>query len=53
MMGSLLDVAMLLEVEPKQIYLWIADLERPSDERAHELEKRLRLIGAASNNNSH
>ncbi|HEY5899265.1 MAG TPA: hypothetical protein VIV54_16980 [Burkholderiales bacterium] len=52
-MGSLLDVAMLLEVEPKQVYLWIADLEHPSEERVYELEKRLRLIGAASNSNNH
>lgn len=43
-LGSLLDVARLLEVEPRQIYRWIADLERPSDERVREFQDRLRAV---------
>lgn len=43
-MGSFLDVALLLGVEPRQVYRWIADLERPSDERVRELQGRLRAV---------
>jgi hypothetical protein len=46
-MGSLSDVATLLEVEPRQIYRWIADLERPSAERLAEMHARLRSVSAA------
>jgi hypothetical protein len=41
-LGSLLDVALLLEVEPRQVYRWLADLDRPSGEYLRELERRLR-----------
>lgn len=43
-MGSLLHVAMLLHVEPRQVYLWIADLERPTDEQIGQFEERLLSI---------
>lgn len=46
-LGSLLDVATLLEVEPRQIYCWIADVERPSAERLSEMHARLRSVSAA------
>lgn len=36
--GSLLDLAELLGVEPRQVYRWIADVERPSEERRLEIE---------------
>jgi hypothetical protein len=39
--GSLLGVARLLEVEPLQVYYWIASVDRPTDERRRELEVRL------------
>ena len=39
--GSLLDLAELLGVEPRQVYRWIADVERPSEERQLEIEGRL------------
>lgn len=40
-MGSVLNVAVLLGVQPKQVYSWIADLERPSDPVRAEVERRL------------
>ena len=46
-LGSLLDVAQLLGVEPKQIYLWIADVEAPTAEQRSELEDKLRHLAAA------
>ena len=39
-MGSLLHVAMALEVEAGELYRWLAGVERPSDSRIPELEKR-------------
>jgi hypothetical protein len=46
-MGSLLAVAAVLGVEPRQVYRWIAELERPPDWRRGELEDRLsRALGA-------
>jgi len=50
MMGSLLDVARFLDVEPKQVYWWIAGLEHPSDARRYELESRLRAVLVACRN---
>lgn len=46
--GSLLDVALVLEVEPKQVYWRLADLERPLASRRSELERRLRSVLAAA-----
>ena len=40
-MGSLLDVASVLNVEPKQVYSWIANVERPSELGRAEYERRL------------
>ena len=45
-MGSLLDVARLLGVEPKQVYFWIADVEQPSGEQRRKLEEKLRPLTA-------
>ena len=42
--GSLLDLARLLQVEPRQVYLWIAEVEQPSAEQRHELERRLSAV---------
>ena len=41
--GSLLALAQLLGVEPRQVYWWIADIERPSEARRREIEARLEL----------
>jgi hypothetical protein len=46
--GSLLGVAKLLGVEPRQVYFWIADIDLPSDERRKELEGRLPSVPPAS-----
>ena len=46
-LGSLLDVAQLLGVEPKQVYLWIADVEAPTAEQRSELEDKLGNLAAA------
>jgi DNA-binding transcriptional regulator YdaS (Cro superfamily) len=46
-LGSLLDVAQLLGVEPKQVYLWIADVEAPTAEQRSELETKLGNFAAA------
>jgi hypothetical protein len=43
-LGSLLDVATLLGVEPRQVYWWLACVERPSDAREQELVYRLRSV---------
>lgn len=43
-MGSLLEVAELLNVEPRQVYSWIAAADLPSAERRNELESRLRSV---------
>ena len=42
--GSLLAVAQLLGVEPKQVYFWIAELEQPSGEQRQDFEKKLRPL---------
>ena len=39
--GNTLGVAQLLEVEPLQVYRWIAGLDQPSEERRAELSARL------------
>jgi hypothetical protein len=48
-MRTLLDVAMLLQVEPKQVFQWMAGIERPSDERIDELTERLQTVVRSSN----
>lgn len=40
-LGSLLDVAEALGVEPKQVYFWIAEVERPSALERRSLEQKL------------
>jgi hypothetical protein len=47
-LGSMLDVAKLLGVEPRQVYLWIAEIEEPAEERRGELERRLMSAGIVS-----
>jgi len=42
--GTVLDVAMLLQVQPAQVYRWIAGLDLPSDERIGDFEERLQRI---------
>ena len=42
--GNLLHVARLLEVDPKLVYRWIADFERPTEARIDELKRRLRSV---------
>ena len=39
--GSLLELAVLLGVEPRQVYCWIAEVERPTEETRRQLEGRL------------
>lgn len=48
-MQTLLSVAILLQVEPKQVYRWMAGIERPSDERIDELTGRLQTVVRSSN----
>ena len=43
-LGSLLDVALVLSVEPKRVYLWIANVEMPTAEQRSELESKLHEI---------
>ena len=43
-MGSLLEVARLLDVEPKQVYSWIAGVDYPSDADRPGLERQLRSL---------
>lgn len=45
-LGSLLDVARLLGVQPKQVYLWIANVDVPATEQRNEFEKTLRSLAA-------
>lgn len=40
-MGTMLAVATLLDVEPNQVYRWIAGVDRPGDDRMGELTERL------------
>jgi hypothetical protein len=47
-LGSMLDVAKLLGVEPRQVYLWIAEVEEPAQERRRDLERRLMSAGIVS-----
>ncbi|HYR34022.1 MAG TPA: hypothetical protein VEQ87_07010 [Burkholderiales bacterium] len=42
--GTVLDVALLLQVEPAQVYRWIAGVDLPTQERAGELTARLRSV---------
>ena len=43
-MGTLYALAMLLNAEPREVYHWIAGLERPSGERMDELLARLNSV---------
>lgn len=43
-LGTMLAVATLLEVEPNQVYRWIAGVELPSHERIGELTERLEAV---------
>jgi hypothetical protein len=42
--GTVLDVALLLQVEPAQVYRWIAGVDLPTQERAGELSARLQSM---------
>jgi hypothetical protein len=42
--GTVLDVALLLQVEPAQVYRWIAGVDLPTQERAGELTARLQSV---------
>ncbi len=49
--GTVLDVAVLLQVEPAQVYRWIAGMDLPSDERIGDFKARLQRVlyaGAAA-----
>ena len=41
-MGTLLDVANLLAVEPKRVYDWLAGIEQPPADSVADLTERLR-----------
>jgi hypothetical protein len=43
-LGTTLGVAQLLEVEPLQVYRWIAGLDHPAEERIEELSERLQAV---------
>jgi len=40
-LGTILDVALALEVEPSLVYRWIAGVDLPANERVGELTARL------------
>jgi hypothetical protein len=42
--GTVLDVALLLHVEPAQVYRWIAGIDLPTDERMGEFTARLQSL---------
>jgi len=42
--GTVLDVALLLQVEPAQVYRWIAGIDLPTDERIGEFTTRLQRL---------
>jgi len=42
--GTVLDVALLLQVEPAQVYRWIAGIDLPTDERMGEFTRRLQSL---------
>ena len=42
--GNTLGVAELLEVEPVQVYRWIAGVDEPTEERLAELTARLQQV---------
>jgi hypothetical protein len=42
--GTVLDVALLLQVEPAQVYRWIAGIDLPTDERIGEFTERLQRL---------
>ena len=42
--GTVLDVALLLQVEPAQVYRWIAGIDLPTDERIGEFKNRLQSL---------
>ena len=44
MAGTVLDVALLLQVEPAQVYRWIAGIDLPADERIGEFRDRLQSL---------
>jgi len=44
MTGTVLDVALLLQVEPAQVYRWIAGIDLPTDERIGEFKGRLQSL---------
>ena len=44
LIGTMLDVAILLGVEPAQVYRWIAGVELPADERIGEFTERLENV---------
>ena len=43
-LGTLYALAMLLNAEPREVYHWIAGIERPSAERMGELLARLDTV---------
>jgi hypothetical protein len=42
--GTVLDVALLLQVEPAQVYRWIAGIDLPTDERIADFTTRLQRL---------
>ena len=43
-MGTLYALAVLLNAEPREVYHWIAGIERPTGERMTELLARLNNV---------
>jgi hypothetical protein len=42
--GTVLDVAMLLQVQPAQVHRWIAGIDLPSDQRIGDFTTRLQRV---------
>ena len=43
-LGTTLGVAQLLDVEPLQVYRWIAGLDRPAEDLIEQLSERLQGV---------
>ena len=43
-LGTMLEVATLLEEEPRQIYRWVAGLDLPDHQRVGQLTERLLAV---------
>ena len=43
-LGTFLDVARFLGIEPKQVFLWVAEVELPPEDQRRDIQERLRSL---------